>query len=109
MKDINMEGFCKWQQEQLWLGISEGLDVSIYALTDLDISQMKQVRLALKKNLKVENLLMEPLNAEQMEEIRIGMMQGIDVNEHLLGKGYTAKEMREIRHRLTYVEQEVVC
>jgi len=75
MSEYEEQGFTKDQLHQIKLGLSDNVDVDIYADPRFD--------------------------AKQMGQIRMGLIDGVDVEEYMNPK-YTWRKMKAIRYWLLY-------
>ena len=82
--NLNIENLIKtewfnqfdiYQQEEIYEGLEENLDVSIYAKKELNWQQMEEIKLGLKTNLDVSIYAKSELTWEEMEKIRIGLFK----------------------------------
>ena len=64
--------FDDLQMEEIRLGLTDGLDVSVYAKHEFDSEQMSEIRLGLADGLDVSVYAKPELSWKQMEEIRLG-------------------------------------
>ena len=91
--------FEKDQLNEINLGISAGVDTSVYADKKYLAIQMRQIRLGLMEKLPVEVYANPEYDWFQMEEIRKGLRDGIDVQIYS-SKDISYEKMRQIRKGL---------
>ena len=63
------------EQKQIFLGLEDNLDVSLYAKRKYSYEQMEQIRLGLVDNLDVSIYAKPEFNWFQMNEIRLKLLQ----------------------------------
>ena len=83
---------------EIKVGLEQNLDVSLYAKTDYNEHQMKDILWGLQDGLDV-SIYVKKFNREQMWQIRIGLKANLDVSQYAKVE-YNWKEMKEIRKRL---------
>lgn len=77
---IENKNFTYGQLNEIYLGVSKGLNVSFYALPILKEEQMKEVRVGLEKGLDVSWYNKSEFNCEQMQMIQLGLKDELDVS-----------------------------
>ena len=89
--NLNIENLTKtewfnqfdiYQQEEIYEGLEENLDVSIYAKKELNWQQMEEIKLGLMDNLDVSFYSDKDFNCLQMHQIRLGLTENIDVSKY---------------------------
>lgn len=91
--------FEKDQINEINLGISAGIDTSIYADKKYLAIQMHQIRLGLMEKLPVEIYADPTYDWFQMEEIRKGLREGVDIHVYA-SHDIPYEKMRQIRKGL---------
>lgn len=76
------QGFSESQIEEIDIGLSNGLDVSIYAKKELSFEQMFQIRLGLENSLDMSKYAIPDYDWFQLEEIREGLFAGLEVRRY---------------------------
>lgn len=84
------------QTLEIYLGLSQGVDVSIYTKSEFDFGQMRQIREGLEENLDVSLYAKFEFNSGQMLQIRLGLKQGLDVSIYAKPE-YTWDQMEIIK------------
>ncbi len=84
------------QNQEIKLGIEDGLDVSIYSNSDFNWLQMEQIRVGLKDNLDVSVYANPAYSYETMRQIRLSLYSAIDLISYL-NRGFTDEALEEIR------------
>ena len=72
--------FNKSQQNEIYQGLEQKLDVLIYAKPGFDYRQMGQIRLGLEFDLDVSIYAKSEFDYEQMWEIRLGLQDKLNVS-----------------------------
>ena len=98
-ENINMMDFDKDQISEINLGISAGVDTSVYADKKYLAIQMRQIRLGLMEKLPVEKYADPVYDWFQMEEIRKGLRDGVDIQVYA-SPDIRYERMRQIRKGL---------
>lgn len=96
---IENKNFTYGQLNEIYLGVSKGLDVSFYALPILKQEQMEEVRIGLEKGLDVSWYNKSEFNCEQMQMIQLGLEEGLDVSVYAKPE-YDYKQMSALRFGL---------
>ncbi len=91
--------FEKDQINEINLGVSAGIDTSIYADKKYLAIQMRQIRLGLMEKLPVEHYADPAYDWFQMEEIRKGLREGLDIKVYA-SHDIPYEKMRQIRKGL---------
>ena len=91
--------FEKDQINEINLGVSAGIDTSVYADKKYLAIQMRQIRLGLMEKLPVEMYANPEYDWFQMEEIRKGLREGVDVKIYA-SLTIPYEKMRQIRKGL---------
>ncbi len=73
MKQIDMSKFDSRQQEQVKIGLEQGLDVNIYAKPEFSDRQMYYIRSGLEQGLDVSWYAKPEFDSEQMKQIKLGL------------------------------------
>ena len=97
-KNLNVD-FEKDQLNEINLGISAGIDTSVYADKKYLAIQMRQIRLGLMEKLPVDMYANPEYDWFQMEEIRKGLREGVDVKIYS-SLSISYEKMRQIRKGL---------
>lgn len=97
-KNLNVD-FEKDQLNEINLGISAGIDTSVYADKKYLAIQMRQIRLGLMEKLPVDMYAKPEYDWFQMEEIRKGLREGVDVKIYS-SLSIPYEKMRQIRKGL---------
>ncbi len=84
------------QNQEIKLGIEEGLDVSIYSDSDFNWLQMEQIRMGLKDKVNASVYANPSYNYETMRQIRLSLYSAIDLIPYL-NRGFTDEALEEIR------------
>lgn len=88
--------FSAEQQQEIFLGQQEGLDVSLYSRSDFNWLQMEQIRMGLKDKVDV-SVYADPLYSfETMKQIRLAMYSDCDLTPYLK-RGFADDELEQIR------------
>ena len=98
-ENINMMDFDKDQINEINLGVSAGVDTSVYADKKYLAIQMRQIRLGLMEKLPVEQYADPVYDWFQMEEIRKGLRDGLDIQLYA-SPDIRYERMRQIRKGL---------
>lgn len=88
--------YQKAQNQEIKLGIEEGLDVSIYSNPEFNWLQMEQIRMGLKDKVDASIYADPANNYETMRQIRLSLYSGIDLIPYLK-RGFTDDDLEEIR------------
>ncbi|MFN2102911.1 hypothetical protein ABDJ34_08350 [Finegoldia dalianensis] len=91
-----MSQFDSRQQEQVKIGLEQGLDVSVYARSEFDWRQMEQIRLGLERGLDVSIYAKPEFSDRQMYYIRSGLVQKIDVSWYAKPE-FDSEQMKQIK------------
>ena len=67
--------FDVFQQKEIFEGLKDNLDVSLYAKTEFDSSQMGKIRLGLKDNLDVSFYAKPEISHQEMKQIRLKLLK----------------------------------
>ena len=59
------------QSKEVLLGLSNGVDVSLYADPKYDFKQMEQIRLALEEGIDTQTLLNPDISSKEMRNMRL--------------------------------------
>lgn len=88
--------YQKAQNQEIKLGIEEGLDVSVYSNPEFNWLQMEQIRMGLKDKVDVSVYANPANNYETMRQIRLSLYSGIDLIPYL-DRGFEDDDLEEIR------------
>ncbi|MDE7157531.1 MAG: FapA family protein [Lachnospiraceae bacterium] len=84
------------QNQEIKLGIEEGLDVSIYSNSDFNWLQMEQIRMGLKDKVDATIYANPAYSYETMRQIRLSLYSAMDLISYL-NRGFTDEALEEIR------------
>ena len=84
------------QNQEIKLGIEDGLDVSIYSNSDFNWLQMEQIRMGLKDKVDATIYANPAYSYETMRQIRLSLYSAIDLISYL-NRGFTDEALEEIR------------
>jgi len=98
-ENMNTMDFDKDQINEINLGVSAGVDTSVYADKKYLAIQMRQIRLGLMEKLPVEHYADPVYDWFQMEEIRKGLRDGLDIQLYA-SPDIRYERMRQIRKGL---------
>ncbi|MBO5071679.1 MAG: DUF1738 domain-containing protein [Eubacterium sp.] len=100
---IEMDEFSREQQEEIRLGQDYGLDVNIYARSELTANQMNEIRKGLEKEQTTtaerKMIEMDKFNEMQQNQIQLGLEKGLDVSVYADPK-FNGDQMSAIRNGL---------
>lgn len=88
--------YQKAQNNEIKLGIEEGLDVSIYSNPEFNWLQMEQIRMGLKDKVDASVYADPSYNYETMRQIRLSLYSAIDFVSYLK-RGFKDDALEEIR------------
>lgn len=88
--------FDWYQMGEIKFSLLEGLNVSLYAKPEFNFYQMAQIRIGLEDDLDVSVYAKPEFDQDQMEEIRRGLQNGLDISVYAKPE-FNCKQMREIR------------
>lgn len=88
--------YQKAQNQEIALGLKEGLDVSIYSNPDFNWLQMEQIRMGLKDKIDVSIYADPAYNYDTMRQIRLAIYSAIDLIPYLR-RGFTDDALEQIR------------
>lgn len=97
--DVSIYAKPEFNANQMWEiyeGLCSGLDVSIYADPKFNVHQMYQIRLGQEQFLEVRKYSSTAFNDSQMREIRLGLLKGDNVSFYARPE-FSWEQMREIR------------
>lgn len=94
---LKQKGFMDIQLHQIQLGLSEGLQVEVYAKPEFDWFQMEEIRKGLKANLDVSLYAKPEIPYEKMRQIRKGLQDGINLIPFVNWNAGIMKEFRLAR------------
>ena len=84
------------QNQEIKLGIEDGLDVSIYSNSDFNWLQMEQIRMGLQDKVDATIYANPAYSYETMRQIRLSLYSAIDLISYL-NRGFTDEALEEIR------------
>jgi uncharacterized protein (DUF342 family) len=88
--------YQKAQNQEIKLGIEEGLDVSVYSNPEFNWLQMEQIRMGLKDKIDVSVYANPDYSFDTMRQIRLSLYSAIDLMPYL-DRGFTDDSLEEIR------------
>lgn len=88
--------YQKAQNNEIKLGIEEGLDVSLYSNPEFNWLQMEQIRMGLKDKVDASVYADPSYNYETMRQIRLSLYSAIDLISYLK-RGFKDDALEEIR------------
>ena len=80
---LNKKEFDSYQLEEIYLGLKDDLDVSIYAKPEFNDDQMNEIRLGLKKDLDVSIYAKPEFDYSQMNE-EYNKLLNQEINKYIL-------------------------
>lgn len=90
------DAYQKAQNQELKLGMEQGLDVSLYANPEFNWLQMEQIRLGLKDKLDVSVYTNPAYSYETMRQVRLALYSDINLVPYI-DRGFTDDDLEEIR------------
>ena len=96
MKTEEYNYFNDEQKLQIYYGLINNIDVSVYAKTKFDWKQMQEIREGLENNLDVSVYAKEEFTFSQMEQIKYGLEDNLDVLIYAK-KDFCGYQMNKIR------------
>lgn len=88
--------YQKAQNQEIKLGIEEGLDVSIYSNPEFNWLQMEQIRMGLKDKIDASAYANPAYSYETMRQLRLALYSAMDLMPYL-NRGFTDDALEEIR------------
>lgn len=88
--------YQKAQDQEIKLGIEQGLDVSVYANPEFNWLQMEQIRTGLKDKIDVLVYANPAYSYETMRQLRLALYSEMDLTPYLR-RGFTDDALEEIR------------
>lgn len=88
--------YQKAQDQEIKLGIEQGLDVSVYANPEFNWLQMEQIRTGLKDKIDVLVYANPAYSYETMRQLRLALYSEVDLTPYLR-RGFTDDALEEIR------------
>lgn len=88
--------YQKAQDQEIKLGIEQGLDVSVYANPEFNWLQMEQIRTGLKDKIDVSVYANPAYSYETMRQLRLALYSEVDLTPYLR-RGFTDDALEEIR------------
>lgn len=88
--------YMKEQQQELFLGKEEGLDVSLYSNPEFNWLQMEQIRMGIKDKVDVSKYADPSYSYETMKQIRLSFYSSNDLTPYL-ERGFVDDELEQIR------------
>lgn len=93
---IENQKFSDEQNQEIRLGIEEGLNVSIYAKAEYNWLQMEQIRMGLKDKVDVSAYADPAYSYDTMKQIRLAFYSSTDLTPYL-DRGFIDDELEQIR------------
>lgn len=88
--------FMTEQNQEIFLGKEEGLDVSLYSNPELNWLQMEQIRMGIKDKVDISAYADPSYSYETMKQIRLSMYSSNDLSAYL-DRGFVDDELEQIR------------
>ncbi len=88
--------YQKAQDQEIKLGIEQGLDVTVYANPEFNWLQMEQIRTGLKDKIDVSVYANPAYSYETMRQLRLALYSEVDLTPYLR-RGFTDDALEEIR------------
>lgn len=97
--------FMAMQMRQIRMGLSEGLDVKIYAIPEYDWFQMEEIRKGMAAGVNYQLYARPSLDYRKMRQIRKGLQVGIDLSPFVKLDAGILRELRKgIQAKVNLVE-----
>jgi len=90
------EEYQKAQDQEIQLGIEQGLDVSLYKNPEFNWLQMEQIRLGLRDKIDASVYANPAYNYETMRQLRLAIYSEIDLLPYV-HRGFADDDLEEIR------------
>ena len=88
--------YQKAQNQEIKLGIEQGLDVSLYSNPEFNWLQMEQIRLGLRDKIDASVYANPAYSYESMRQIRLALYSDINLVPYI-DRGFTDDDLEEIR------------
>lgn len=93
---LEKQSYLEEQNQEIRLGMEEGLDVSIYSKPELNWMQMEQIRMGLKDKVNVSAYADSTYGYNTMKQIRLSFYSSTDLTPYL-DRGFENNELEQIR------------
>ncbi len=93
---LDKQSYLEEQNQEIRLGLEEGLDVSIYSKPELNWMQMEQIRMGLKDKVNVSAYADSAYGYNTMKQIRLSFYSSTDLTPYL-DRGFESSELEQIR------------
>lgn len=93
---LEKQSYLEEQNQEIRLGMEEGLDVSIYSKPELNWMQMEQIRMGLKDKVNVSAYADSAYGYNTMKQIRLSFYSSTDLTPYL-NRGFESNELEQIR------------
>lgn len=93
---LEKQSYLEEQNQEIRLGMEEGLDVSIYSKPELNWMQMEQIRMGLKDKVDVSAYADSAYGYNTMKQIRLSFYSSTDLTSYL-DRGFESNELEQIR------------
>ncbi|MCI8357035.1 MAG: DUF342 domain-containing protein [Lachnospiraceae bacterium] len=93
---LDKQSYLEEQNQEIRLGMEEGLDVSIYSKPELNWMQMEQIRMGLKDKVNVSAYADSTYGYNTMKQIRLSFYSSTDLTPYL-DRGFESNELEQIR------------
>ncbi len=93
---LDKQSYLEEQNQEIRLGLEEGLDVSIYSKPELNWMQMEQIRMGLKDKVNVSAYADSAYGYNTMKQIRLSFYSSTDLTPYL-DRGFESNELEQIR------------
>lgn len=93
---LDKQSYLEEQNQEIRLGMEEGLDVSIYSKPELNWMQMEQIRMGLKDKVNVSAYADSAYGYNTMKQIRLSFYSSTDLTPYL-NRGFESSELEQIR------------
>ncbi len=93
---LDKQSYLEEQNQEIRLGMEEGLDVSIYSKPELNWMQMEQIRMGLKDKVNVSAYADSAYGYNTMKQIRLSFYSSTDLTPYL-DRGFESSELEQIR------------
>lgn len=88
--------YQKAQNQEIKLGIEQGLDVALYSNPEFNWLQMEQIRLGLRDKIDASVYANPAYSYESMRQIRLALYSGINLIPYI-NRGFVDDDLEEIR------------
>lgn len=93
---LDKQSYLEEQNQEIRLGLEEGLDVSVYSKPELNWMQMEQIRMGLKDKVNVSAYADSAYGYNTMKQIRLSFYSSTDLTPYL-NRGFESNELEQIR------------